>query len=120
MASLKKRGKKYYAQYYLGCTQKRICLQTESYQVAREKIRSLESALARGDDNPLPTRTPIVAVVIQYVEHIRTVKTPKSAQTDVYYLRSAFGPVASRGTTTGAITARKLTVRMFRSVLRHV
>ena len=93
MASLKRRGKTYYAQYYVGSKQKRICLRTESYQVAREKIRKLESSLARGDENPLPSRTSIADAVTAYVEHIRTVKTPKSAQTDVYYLRSAFGPV---------------------------
>ncbi|MCP4375253.1 MAG: hypothetical protein GY794_03615, partial [bacterium] len=93
MASLKKRGKKYYAQYYVGSKQRRICLQTESYQVAREKLRKLESSLAQGDENPLPSRTSIGNALTAYVKHIRTVKTPKSAQTDVYYLRSAFGPV---------------------------
>lgn len=43
----------------------------------------------------MPTRTPIADVVTAYVNHIRTVKTPKSAQTDIYYLRDAFGPICS-------------------------
>lgn len=93
MASLKKRGNLWYAQYYLGRTQKRISLQTTSYAIAKEKLRRLESGLAQGDDNPLPSRTPIAEVLTAYVEHVRTIKTAKSAQTDIYYLREAFGPV---------------------------
>ncbi len=107
MASLKKRGKSYYAQYYVGSTQRRTCLHTESYQVAREKLRKLESAQARGDEHLLPTRTPIGEVVTRYVEHIRTVKTPKSAQTDIYYLRSAFGPICDALKTTSRTLSAK-------------
>src|SRR5262249_33754913 len=47
----------------------------------------------QGDDNPLPSRTPIAEVLAAYAEHVRTIKTAKSAQTDIYYLREAFGPV---------------------------
>lgn len=90
MASLKKRGSVYYAQYYVGGNQ-RVSLQTDSYQVAKEKLRQIEANLARGEESPLPTRTPIAEVLTAYVEHIRARKTPKSAQTDIYYLREAFG-----------------------------
>ena len=93
MACLKKRGTQWYAQYYLGRTQKRISLQTTSYGIAKEKLRRLESGLAQGDDNPLPSRTPIAEVLAAYVQHVRTIKTAKSAQTDIYYLREAFGPI---------------------------
>lgn len=92
MASLKKRGEHFYAQIYIGGQQKRIALRTTSYKIAREKLRQIESAHAGGATNPLPTRTPIGQIVQKYVEHIRTVKTAKSAQTDVYYLRDLFGP----------------------------
>ena len=34
MASLRKRGKTYYAQFYVGATQKRVSLGTSSYQIA--------------------------------------------------------------------------------------
>ena len=61
MASLRRRGKTYYAQYYVGSKQRRICLQTESHQIAREKLRKLESSIAQGDENPLPSRTPIAS-----------------------------------------------------------
>ncbi len=93
MASLKKRGKNYYAQYYVGKRQKRICLQTSSLQVAREKARQLESAQFAGLDCPLPTKTRLPNILTRYVEHIRVTKTAKSAQTDVYYLRQMFGVI---------------------------
>lgn len=93
MASLKKRNGQYYAQFYVGGRQKRVSLNTDSLQVAKEKLRQIESAQTRGEENFLPTRTPIAQVVSAYVEHIRTIKTPKSAQTDVYYLRQVFGAI---------------------------
>lgn len=93
MASLKKRGKVYYAQYYTGRRQQRVCLETSSLQVAKEKIRQIESALVRGVDIPLPTRTPIGDVVEAYVQYIKTVKTTRSVIRDVSYLREMFGQV---------------------------
>jgi integrase len=99
------RGSTYYAQYYLGSRQKRVCLRTESLQVAKEKMRALESRLAQDGTTGLPTRTPIAEVLTAYVQHIRTVKTAKSAQTDAYYLREAFGPVCDAL----RITSRKVT-----------
>ena len=82
MASLKQRDDVFYIQYYVGTVQKRISTGTSSYQLAKEKLRQFESAQLRGDDNPLPTRTPIADVVTANVAHIRTVKTAKSARTD--------------------------------------
>jgi integrase len=104
MASLKKRGSSFYIQFYIaGNKQKRINLHTDSYQVAKEKLRRFESAQAAGDDLPLPTRTPVADILTDYVAHIRTAKTAKSAQTDIYYLRDMFGPVCDALT----ITSRK-------------
>jgi integrase len=93
MASLKKRGKSYQIQYCVAGRQRRVGLGPIPLQIAKEKLRQFESARLRGEDVPLPTRTPIAEVVTAYVAHIRSVKTPKSAQTDVYYLREAFGPI---------------------------
>lgn len=92
MASLTKRNHIYYLRWREGKTPKLLSLRTTSYQVAQEKRRQFESARAQGADNPLPTRTPIPDVLEAYVQHIRAIKTPKSAQTDIYYLREAFGP----------------------------
>ena len=104
MASLKKRGDTYYIQFYNGKSQRRVSTGTDSLQIAKEKLRQFESAQLRGDDNPLPTRTPIAQIVGQYVSHIRTIKTAKSAQTDIYYLRDAFGPICDEL----KVTSRKL------------
>lgn len=107
MASLITRGKIYQAQFYVGGRLRRRSLRTTSLQVAKQKLRQLESAIARGEDNPLPSRTPVADVVTRYVEHIRAVKTPKSAQTDIYYLREAFGPVCEAL----QITSRKVSAK---------
>jgi hypothetical protein len=104
VASLKQRGSIYYIQYYLGGQQRRISTDTDNWQIAKEKLRQFESAQMRGDLNPLPTKTPIGDVVTAYVEHMRTTKTAKSAQTDIYYLRDAFGPICPAL----QVTSRKL------------
>lgn len=93
MACLKKRGKNYYIQYYVGKKQKRMGLGTSSKQIAKEKLRQFESAQLRGEDNPLPTKTKLSEILDKYVDHIRAKKPPKSAQTNIYYLRQIFGPV---------------------------
>ena len=96
MASLIKRtwknGPAWYIQYYVGNQQRRIRA-SDNFQIAKEKLRRFDAAQAAGDDLPLPTRTPIPDIVAAYVQHIRQVKTAKSAQTDTYYLRDIFGPV---------------------------
>ena len=92
MASLQLRGKRYYLRYYVNGKQKWKALRTVNYQLAKEKQRQFESALVRGEDSPLPTRTPVPEVLEKYVAHIRAVKPPKSAQNDIYYLREIFGP----------------------------
>ncbi len=96
MASLIKRtwktGPAWYIQYYVGTQQRRVRA-SDNFQIAKEKLRRFEAARAAGDDLPLPTRTPIPEVVAAYVQHIRQIKTAKSAQTDIYYLRDTFGSV---------------------------
>ena len=86
MACLKKRGKTYYAQYNLGGQQKRVSPRTNYLQIAKEKIRQIESAIARGTDIPLPTRTTVAQVVKAYVQYLNAVKTPRNVQRDIHYL----------------------------------
>ncbi|MHB8174371.1 MAG: tyrosine-type recombinase/integrase [Nitrospirota bacterium] len=93
MASLKMRGKIYYAQYNVGNRQKRVSLETTSRQLAKEKIRQIESALVRQVDIPLPTKTPIGDVVEAYIQHMKTFKTARSVIKDMSYLREVFGQV---------------------------
>jgi integrase len=96
VASLIKRtwktGPAWYIQYYVGGKQRRVHA-SDNYQIAKEKLRRFESAQVSGDELPLATRTPIPDIAKAYVEHIRQIKTAKSAQTDIYYLRDTFGPV---------------------------
>jgi succinate dehydrogenase/fumarate reductase flavoprotein subunit len=93
VAYLFKRGSVYYVKFYVAGKQKEKSLGTGVYQIAKEKQRLFESARARGESLPMPTRTPIAEIVTAYVAAIRTTKTAKSAQTDIYYLRDVFGPI---------------------------
>jgi len=93
MACLWKRGKTYYARYYVGGKQKAVCLETGSYPIAKEKLRQLESKSAMGLELPLPTKTPVKEVVAAYVAHIRNALTPNSVKVETYYLRDMFGPI---------------------------
>lgn len=93
MAWLFKRGGVYYIRYSINGKRRRVTTKTSVLQVAKEKLRRFEDALARGDESPLPRKSSIGSVISAYARHIRAVKTPKSAQTDLYYLREAFGPV---------------------------
>lgn len=101
MASLKKRGNTYYAQYYVGEKQVRRSLQTSSYQLAKEKLRKLESALFRGEDIARPTKTPLAEIVGAYVDHIRATKTAHSVRSDLWYLSDLFGPICEDLSKTG-------------------
>ncbi len=105
MASLYKRGNVYWIRYSVNGKRTERSLRTKVLQIAKEKVRRFESAQAQGEDNPLPTRTPIGEIVAAYVQHIRTHKTPKSAQTDVYYLRELFGVCCEEL----AVTSRRVT-----------
>jgi hypothetical protein len=93
MACLKRRGSTFYIQYYTGTQQRRVSTGTDSLQIAKELLRQFESAQMRGDLGYLPTKTLLPEIVGEYVAHIRMVKTAKSAQTDVYYLRNVFGEI---------------------------
>ena len=93
MASLRKRGKTYYAQFYVGTTQKRVSLGTSSYKIAKAKLTKIESKLVKGDDSPLPTKTPLAKAVQSYLDHMQAVKVPASVQRDADILRMVFGPI---------------------------
>ncbi len=101
MASLKKRGKTYYAQYYVGDKQVRKCLNTSSLQVAKEKLRKLESSFYRGEEVTGPTKTHTAKIVAAYVDHIRNAKTKHSVKSDLWYLSDVFGPICDDLSETG-------------------
>lgn len=93
MASLKKRGKTYYAQYYVNGKQKRVNLNTDCLQFAKDKLRQIESAQLRQEDIPLPTKSPIGEIVQKYLFHLGAKTSEKNVQKVATYLRSTFGPV---------------------------
>src|SRR5258708_38294752 len=100
MAGLIKRSDRndcYYIQYRVGDKTKRECLYTNVKQIAEQKLRDFETAQARGEEPSQTTKTPITDVLTKCVAYIRTRKTEKSVQTEIYYLREAFGPVAPYG-----------------------
>jgi hypothetical protein len=72
MASLKKRGKKYYEQYYEGGGSKREnpSTDTEKLQVAKDKVRNHESKRFRGQEIAYPTKTPIAEVVGKFARSL--------------------------------------------------
>jgi len=92
MAGIFRRNGIWYATYYLGSAEQRKSLRTRSRQVALERMRQIESDLARGTD-PFPTETPIPKVLQAFVNHLRTCGSPKAVQSDIYRLRTAFGLV---------------------------
>jgi len=94
MASLRKRGKVYYASYYLDGKECRKSLETSSYQVAKERLRNFESAVAHGAlDDVLPTKTPVAEIVGDYAAYIKNAKSKNGVKVDFWYLRRIFGPV---------------------------
>lgn len=93
MASLKKRGKIYYAQYYMHGKQKRVNLETTSLQIAKEKIRQIESAQLRQDDLPLPTKTPLAEIIEKYLFQLKARTSERNIKKVASYLRATFGPI---------------------------
>ena len=94
MASLKKRGKVYYAQYYLNGKQQRINLETTCLQIAKEKTRMIESAQFRQEDIPLPTKSPLPELVEKYIFALKARSSERNVQKIITYLRATFGPVS--------------------------
>jgi len=93
MASLKKRGKTYYAQYYVNGEQKRANLYTALLQIAKEKLRQIEAAQLRQKDVPLPTKTPVPEILEKYFFHLSARTSERNVQKVATYLRATFGSI---------------------------
>ncbi|HUJ89331.1 MAG TPA: hypothetical protein VLX12_03985 [Syntrophorhabdales bacterium] len=89
MASLMKRGKIYYEQYYVGKKKKLRSLNTSSLQIAKDKLRQHESARFRGEEVVIPTKTAIAQVVGAFVRNLLGRKRARNAAKDGYYLRDS-------------------------------
>lgn len=107
MASLILRGSTFYIQYMVSGKARRVSTETESRQIAKENLRQFESSQARGCESFLPTKTPIAEVLDGYIKRIRSTKSPKAAQSEIYYLRDVFGPVCEGL----KVTSRKISAK---------
>jgi len=92
-SSIKKRGKVFYLRFSENGARRRISLDTDSLEVARERQRQFDSARARGERNIFPTKTSLASAVAAYAAHMRASRTRHGYVADLSYLRNAFGPI---------------------------
>ena len=95
MASLYKRGRIWWTKVFHRGEVSRQSLETTNRQLARERARLVESSIKDGvfKVRGSSTRTPLALALEEFCSYLRTTRTAKSAQTDIYYLRQLFGPV---------------------------
>ena len=58
-SSIKKRGKVFYLRFSENGVRKRVSLHTDSFEAAKELRRQFDLARGRGEQNMLPTKTPL-------------------------------------------------------------
>ena len=92
MASIYKRGKVWWIKYHVKGSRVQRSLQTTNERVAKTRRSKLEYELAT-NGLVMPSETPIVPFLVDYCEHLRTIRTPKSLKNDLSYLRTFFGPI---------------------------
>ena len=92
MASLYKRGKRYWIGYTLNGERVDRSLFTDNLRVARDKKRKIEYELAIGDLEQA-SRLPLLAVLEAYCKYLQAHYTYKSYKNDFSRLRNFFGPV---------------------------
>ncbi len=92
MASLYKRGKRYWIGYTLNGERVERSLFTTNLRVARDKKRKIEYELAIGDLDQA-SKLPLVPVLEAFCKHLKATRTFKSYKNDFSRLRTFFGPV---------------------------
>ena len=92
MASLYKRGKRYWIGYTLNGDRVDRSLFTDNLRVARDKKRKIEYELAIGDLDQA-SRLPLLPVLEAFCKHLQATRTYKSYKNDFSRLRTFFGPV---------------------------
>ena len=90
---LKLRNAVYHLHFTEKGIRKRVSLHTDNEQIAKELQRQFESALVRGGNNPLPTRTPLSIALAEFIDYMDMHQTAKSRGCNVSYLRTMFGPL---------------------------
>ena len=92
MASLFKRRKQYWVNYYLDGVQVRKSLRTTNERVARAKLKQIEYELAIGDLH-VASRLPLPVILETFCRHLMATRTYKSYKNDFSRLRVIFGPI---------------------------
>jgi integrase len=92
MASLLRRGNKYYVRVYLNGKQKDISTKTSSLQLAKKVLQKVEYENATGQLGAA-TRTPVPKLLSDFVAHLKVKHRIKSFNNDLSRLRTIFGPM---------------------------
>jgi integrase len=94
VASIYKRGRIWWVKFHHRGDTIRKSLKTSNHQLARERARFLETSIKDGSFTVAAacTRTPLDEALEDFCTYLRTTRTRKSAQTDIYYMRQLFGP----------------------------
>ena len=91
MASIYKRGKKFWISYYVNKQQIKKSLKTTDERIAKSKLKQLEYELALGNLN-MAIRLPLTVVLEEFCKQLKATRTSKSFKNDFSRLRIFFGP----------------------------
>ena len=92
MASLNKRGKRFWVSYYLDGRRVRKPLNTDNERVARSKLKQIEYELALGELH-VASKLPLPATLETFCRHLMATRRFKSYKNDFSRLRTFFGPI---------------------------
>ena len=94
MPALYKRGQIWWVKFYHRGQVIRRSTKTSNRQLARERGRLLESSIKDGNFTVAAscTQTRLSDALGEFCMHLRSTRTAKAAQTEVYRLRQLFGP----------------------------
>jgi len=92
MASFYKRGKQYWATYYINGKQVKKSLETADERVARSKFKKIEYELALGELE-ISSKLSLPVILESFCQELKVTRTFKSYKNDFSRLRVFFGTV---------------------------
>ena len=93
MASLLKRGKKFYVRVYVNGKAKDIATKTTNIKIAEKVLQKIEYESATGQ-LATATKTPLPKLLEDFVAHLKASHRDKSVKNDTSRLRVIFGPIS--------------------------
>ena len=94
MASLLKRGRKFYVRVYVNGKAKDIATKTTNVKIAEKVLQKIEYESATGQ-LATATKTPLPKLLEDFVSHLKASHRDKSVKNDTSRLRVVFGPISS-------------------------